>query len=125
MADGGGSLADRALRNLTEIGGNNLSFPGVKVLKSRVKTEVQAQPKGEKSKNSSISQKICLVVDRIKRQSGVWGKILQPGTEYKDRIAWYEDGTLHSFWISLNTEARSRLQKVLQTSLQGAEPLPS
>ena len=39
--DGGDSLAGRALHSLTGIGGNNLSFPTMKVLKGQEKTDVQ------------------------------------------------------------------------------------
>ena len=64
------------------------------------------------------------LLERIRRNFGVWGEPLQPETEYKERIVWYEDGGPHSFWINFDTETQRRFQKAIQNSLHKAPPLP-
>ena len=59
------------------------------------------------------------VMEDLKEELGPWGRPLSSNAEYPESMIYFQEGNPSSFWLSIDTKAKARMQEEIQALVEG------
>ena len=58
-------------------------------------------------------------MEDLKEELGPWGRPLSSNAEYPESMIYFQEGNPSSFWLSIDTKAKARMQEEIQALVEG------